>query len=98
MSAGVEDEFSLTGQWKVIGGLSFDYIDKYQGGENNTSLNPLIGLKFTPNEDLDFHVSCPQVPVPVHALALFDDLGEPGPARRIGHGLRVRRDLDGPST
>jgi iron complex outermembrane receptor protein len=57
MSAGIEDELSLTGQWKVIGGLSLDYIDKYQGGENNTSLNPLIGLKFTPNDDLDFHVS-----------------------------------------
>jgi len=57
LSAGVEDQFSLTGQWKVIGGLSFDTIDKYQGGENNTSVNPLIGLKFTPSEDLDFHVS-----------------------------------------
>jgi outer membrane cobalamin receptor len=57
MSAGIEDHFSLTGQWKIIGGLSLDYIDKFQGGENNTSLNPLIGLKFTPNANLDFHVS-----------------------------------------
>ena len=56
-SAGVEDHFSLTDHWKVIGGLSLDVIDKYQGGSNNTSLNPLIGLKFTPNQDLDFHVS-----------------------------------------
>ena len=57
LSAGVEEHFSLTDQWKVIGGVSFDYIDKFQGGENNTSLNPLIGVKFTPNDDLDFHVS-----------------------------------------
>ncbi len=57
VSAGVEDHFSLTDQWKVIGGLSLDYIKKYAGGENNTSLNPLIGLKYTPNENLDFHVS-----------------------------------------
>ncbi len=57
ISAGLEDTFSLTGQWKIIGGLSLDYIDKYQGGSNNTSLNPLIGIKFTPNENLDFHVS-----------------------------------------
>ncbi|HDT13287.1 MAG TPA: TonB-dependent receptor [Candidatus Aminicenantes bacterium] len=56
-SAGVEDHFSLTDRWKVIGGLSLDYIDKFEGGENNTSVNPLIGLKFTPKEDLDFHVS-----------------------------------------
>jgi len=57
VSAGIEDHFSLTGQWKIIGGLSLDYIDKFAGGENNTSVNPLIGVKFTPNDDLDFHVS-----------------------------------------
>lgn len=57
LSAGVEDEIGLTDQWKVIAGLSLDSIDKFQGGENNTSLNPLIGVKFTPNDDLDFHVS-----------------------------------------
>ena len=57
MSGGIEDHFSLTAQWKVIGGLSLDYIDKYQGGANKTSLNPLVGVKFTPNENLDLHVS-----------------------------------------
>jgi outer membrane receptor protein involved in Fe transport len=57
MSAGIEDHFSLSGRWKIIGGLSLDVIDKFQGGKNNTSLNPLIGLKFTPNDNLDFHVS-----------------------------------------
>jgi iron complex outermembrane receptor protein len=56
-SAGIEDHFGLTDQWKVIGGLSLDYIDKYAPGENNTSLNPLVGVKFTPSEELDFHVS-----------------------------------------
>jgi len=57
MSAGLEDHFRVTDKWKVIGGLSLDYIDKYAEGENNTSLNPLIGIKFTPAADLDFHVS-----------------------------------------
>lgn len=57
VSAGVEDHFSLSDQWKIIGGLSLDAIDKFEGGKNNTSLNPLVGVKFTPNEDLDFHVS-----------------------------------------
>ena len=57
-SAGIEDELGLTSRWKVVGGLSLDYIDKYvEGAANNTSLNPMIGLKFTPNPDLDFHVS-----------------------------------------
>jgi outer membrane cobalamin receptor len=57
LSAGLEDHFSITDEWKVIGGLSLDYIDKFTPGENNTSLNPLIGVKFTPNEKLDFHAS-----------------------------------------
>jgi outer membrane cobalamin receptor len=57
VSVGVEDQFSFSNQWKVIGGLSLDYIDKYQGGENNTSLNPMVGVKYTPREDLDFHLS-----------------------------------------
>jgi len=57
LSAGLEDHFSITDKWKVIGGLSLDYINKYTPGENNTSLNPLIGIKFTPAEALDFHVS-----------------------------------------
>jgi iron complex outermembrane receptor protein len=57
LSAGLEDHFSITDGWKVIGGLSLDYIDKFVPGENNTSLNPLVGLKFTPSEELDFHVS-----------------------------------------
>jgi iron complex outermembrane receptor protein len=57
LSAGVEDHLSLAGAWKIIGGLSLDSIDKYRGGANNTALNPLVGLKFTPNQDLDLHVS-----------------------------------------
>ena len=57
VSAGLEDHLSLTDKWKVIGGLSLDYIDKYTEGENNTSLNPPVGIKFTPREDWDFHLS-----------------------------------------
>ena len=56
-SAGLEDHFNLTDQWRIVGGLSLDTIDKFTPGENNTSLNPLVGLKFTPSEALDLHVS-----------------------------------------
>ncbi len=56
-SVGLEDHISLGDHWKVIGGLSFDHIDKFEGGENDTSLNPLAGIKFTPREELDFHIS-----------------------------------------
>ena len=57
LSAGLEDHFSITDRWKVIGGLSLDSIDKFVAGENSTKLNPLVGIKFTPNADLDFHAS-----------------------------------------
>jgi iron complex outermembrane receptor protein len=57
VSAGLEDHFSLSEKWKIIGGLSLDTIDKFTAGENNTSLNPLIGIKYTPQEELDFHMS-----------------------------------------
>lgn len=57
LSAGIEDHLAITDKWKVIGGLSLDYIDKFTAGENSTSLNPLVGVKFTPNKNLDFHVS-----------------------------------------
>ncbi len=57
MSAGAEDHLKLADKWTLIGGLSLDIIHKYAGGENNTRLNPLVGLKFNPNDDLDFHAS-----------------------------------------
>ena len=57
VSFGIEDHFSVAGKWKIIGGISLDSIDKYTDGKNNTSLNPLVGIKFTPREELDFHLS-----------------------------------------
>lgn len=55
-SAGLEDHFDLSDRWKVIGGLSLDYIAKYSGG-STTKLNPLVGVKFSPTDYLDLHVS-----------------------------------------
>ncbi|MHB8095463.1 MAG: TonB-dependent receptor plug domain-containing protein [Candidatus Aminicenantales bacterium] len=55
-SAGVEENISLSEQWKVIGGLSFDYLDKMTG-KNTSRVNPQVGIKFTPNDYLDVHVS-----------------------------------------
>jgi iron complex outermembrane receptor protein len=56
MSAGLEDHLDLGDRWKLIGGLSLDYIAKYTGG-STTKLNPLLGVKFSPSADLDLHVS-----------------------------------------
>jgi len=55
-SSGVEDHITVFEKWKVIAGLSFDYLDKCKG-ENKSKVNPLVGLKYSPTEDLDLHVS-----------------------------------------
>jgi iron complex outermembrane receptor protein len=56
MSAGLEDHFDLNDRWKLIGGLSLDYIAKFTGG-STTKLNPLVGVKFSPSAYLDLHAS-----------------------------------------
>ena len=56
VSAGLEDHFSLNGSWRLIGGLSLDHIAKFGGGSTNR-VNPLIGVKFSPSDYLDFHAS-----------------------------------------
>jgi len=55
-SAALEDQVSLGDKWQVVGGFSFDLIDKYSGG-TYSRVNPMIGLKFTPAETLDLHLS-----------------------------------------
>ncbi len=58
-SIGIEDHISLSEKWKLVGGASIDYLKK-QDGENKTRLNPIAGIKYSPREWLDFHVSISQ--------------------------------------
>jgi outer membrane cobalamin receptor len=58
-SAAVEDQISLGDQWQVVGGLSFDLIDKFFSG-TYSRFNPMVGLKFTPSDVLDIHLSFSQ--------------------------------------
>ncbi len=55
-SGGLEDHITLTDQWRVIVGASWDYLDKFEG-ENTSRLNPLVGLKYSPVKALDLHLS-----------------------------------------
>lgn len=55
-SVGIENHLILFGNWKLIGGLSWDHLDKFIGS-NTSRINPLIGLKFTPLPELDIHLS-----------------------------------------
>jgi outer membrane cobalamin receptor len=55
-SAGLEDHFRLSEKWQIIGGLSLDSLHKDTGGAV-TKVNPLIGLKFYPIDDMDLRFS-----------------------------------------
>jgi len=55
-SAGIEDHIMLSGRIKLIGGISFDYLDK-KTGSNKISVNPIIGFKYNPEDWMDFTVS-----------------------------------------
>ena len=96
-SAGIEDHFSLTDEWKVIGGLSLDYIKKFVAGENNTSVNPLIGIKFTPTEKLDFHVSFARKSRFPSMRALYSDSsGNPDLLSESGRSFEFATTWSGP--
>lgn len=58
-SIGVEDYIDLSAQWRLIGGASIDYLKK-QDGENRTRLNPILGVKYSPKEWIDLHLSLSQ--------------------------------------
>ncbi len=97
VSAGVEDHFSLTDQWKIIGGLSLDYIDKFAGGrEQHLAQSPDRGQV---HPERGPRLPClvrPQIPFSLDALALFTELGQSRPPRRVRDGVRARRDLERP--
>jgi outer membrane cobalamin receptor len=58
-SAALEDHVSLSDQWKLIGGVSLDVLDEFSGG-TTSKFNPLVGIKFTPGDELDLHLSFSQ--------------------------------------
>jgi len=55
-SLGIEDHFTFFERWKLVGGLSFDSLNKFIG-ESTSKVNPLVGIKFSPIEPMDIHLS-----------------------------------------
>jgi iron complex outermembrane receptor protein len=89
-SAALEDELTLSRQWKLVGGLSLDVIDKYVG-DATSRLNPMLGLKFSPNEALDLHASASMKSRMPNMRALYsptsgnpDLIGETGTNAELG--------------
>jgi outer membrane receptor protein involved in Fe transport len=58
-SVGFENHFGLNPRLKLAAGVNLDYLRKYSG-DNKTSLNPILGLKFNPYEYIDIHLTFSQ--------------------------------------
>ncbi len=56
ISLGAENHLNIGQMWKLVGGVSLDYLKK-QTGENKTSLNPIGGVKFNPSDFIDLHLT-----------------------------------------
>jgi len=100
-SAAAEDHVSLGDLWQIVGGASVDLIDKYVGG-TTSRVNPLIGLKFTPTDELELHLSLAQKSRFPNMRAMYsptngnpDLLSETGTNAELGFAWSGAVDLSG---
>jgi iron complex outermembrane receptor protein len=95
-SAAVEDHLSLSAGLKLVGGLSLDVIDKFTGG-TASRLNPLAGIKVTPSDDLDFHLSLAQKSRLPNMRALYSSTsGNPDLLSETGTNGEIGVNWNGP--
>jgi outer membrane receptor protein involved in Fe transport len=59
LSLGLEDRFRVSDKVEFMAGASIDHLNK-QDGENKTTLNPILGVKFNPNAWVDLHLTLSQ--------------------------------------
>ena len=56
LSAAAETRFHFLDDWTLTAGLSLDTLNKFTG-PSTTRLNPLLGLAFSPRDDVELHAS-----------------------------------------
>jgi iron complex outermembrane receptor protein len=89
LSLGVEDHFRVGERVELMAGASLDHLSK-QDGENKTTLNPILGVKFNPNEWTDLHLTLSQkshFPSMKNLYALPENGGNPDLRDEIGTNL-----------
>jgi outer membrane receptor protein involved in Fe transport len=59
LSLGAEDHFRVSEKIELMAGASLDHLNK-QDGENKTTLNPLLGVKYNPRDFIDLHLTLSQ--------------------------------------
>ncbi|MCX6555281.1 MAG: TonB-dependent receptor, partial [Candidatus Aminicenantes bacterium] len=58
-SLGLEDHFRVSEKVELMVGASLDHLNK-QDGDNKTTLNPILGVKYNPREWVDVHLTLSQ--------------------------------------
>jgi len=86
LSLGLEDHFRLGEKVELMAGASLDHLDK-QDGEDRTTLNPILGVKFNPREWIDMHLTLSQkshFPSMKNLYSLPENGGNPNLRDEIG--------------
>ena len=86
LSLGLEDHFRLSEKVELMAGASLDRLNK-QDGENKTTLNPILGVKFNPRDYVDLHLTLSQkshFPSMKNLYALPENGGNPNLRDEIG--------------
>jgi outer membrane cobalamin receptor len=91
LSLGLEDRFRISDKVELMAGASLDHLGK-QDGENQTTLNPILGVKFNPNGWTDLHLTLSQkshFPSMKNLYSLPENGGNPDLRDEIGTNLEV---------
>ncbi len=86
LSLGLEDHFRVSEKVELMAGASLDHLSK-QDGENKTTLNPILGVKFNPSDWVDLHLTLSQkshFPSMKNLYSLPDNGGNPDLRDEIG--------------
>ncbi|MBN2370179.1 MAG: TonB-dependent receptor [Vicinamibacteria bacterium] len=91
LSLGLEDRFRLIEKIELMAGTNLDHLNK-QNGENRTTLNPILGVKYNPREWVDLHLTLSQksrFPSMKNLYSLPENGGNPDLREEIGTNVEI---------
>jgi outer membrane receptor protein involved in Fe transport len=91
LSLGIEDRFRVSEKVELMAGASIDHLSK-QDGENKTTLNPILGVKYNPSAWVDLHLTLAQkshFPSMKNLYSLPANGGNPDLRDEIGTNLEL---------
>jgi iron complex outermembrane receptor protein len=91
LSLGLEDRFRVSEKVELMAGASIDHLSK-QDGKNESTLNPILGVKFNPSAWTDLHLTLSQksrFPSMKNLYSLPANGGNPDLRDEIGTNLEL---------